>query len=190
MRKINDLKGKRFGRLLVINLHGTIKGRAFWNCICDCGKLKIANSILLTTEQTTSCGCKSKDINRKRLRLPQGISGFNTKKRNYIHGAIKRNLEFNLTDEELHILFKGNCFYCNIEPRQVSIHQTRNGEKDHSRYIYNGIDRVDNNKGYNKDNCVSCCKFCNRVRLYCTQKEFLEWIDRIILLKQNKNKCL
>jgi hypothetical protein len=29
----------------------------------------------------------------------------------------------------------------------------------------NGIDRVDNSKGYTKDNCVSCCQFCNRMKL-------------------------
>ena len=38
--------------------------KAFWNCICDCGKEKIVNSSNLTNKinPTKSCGCYCKDI--------------------------------------------------------------------------------------------------------------------------------
>lgn len=28
-------------------------------------------------------------------------------------------------------------------------------------YVYNGIDRIDNNDSYNLINCVPCCNVCN-----------------------------
>jgi hypothetical protein len=31
-------------------------------------------------------------------------------------------------------------------------------------YTYNGIDRVDNSKGYTPENTVPCCKICNKIK--------------------------
>jgi hypothetical protein len=33
-------------------------------------------------------------------------------------------------------------------------------------WVYNGIDRVDNNKQYIKENLVSCCKKCNFITFW------------------------
>jgi hypothetical protein len=38
----------------------------------------------------------------------------------------------------------------------------------------NGIDRVDNSRGYHTDNCVSCCIACNREKRAQSQAAFLE----------------
>lgn len=57
-----DLKGKRFGRLLVVGRVPPIPGarNAFWQCVCDCGnKTKVAASNLGKT--TLSCGCYAKE---------------------------------------------------------------------------------------------------------------------------------
>lgn len=61
-----------------------------------------------------------------------------------------RNLDFKLTKEEVKILHKQKCVYCNRNPNQGN------------KYKFNGIDRLDNNKGYIKINCVTCCRKCNR----------------------------
>jgi 2-iminoacetate synthase ThiH len=45
--------------------------------------------------------------------------------------------------------------------------------------IYNGIDRVDNDKGYLLNNCVGACKFCNFAKKQSDLIGFKEWIDRI-----------
>lgn len=31
-------------------------------------------------------------------------------------------------------------------------------------YFYNGIDRLDNTKGYTPENSVACCKHCNSLK--------------------------
>jgi hypothetical protein len=59
--KFIDLTGQRFGRLVVKNFNCIKKGRTFWNCECDCGNKKIANSDSLKNGDIKSCGCLRKD---------------------------------------------------------------------------------------------------------------------------------
>ena len=61
---INNLNGRRFGRLTVIAFHGyseSKKSSALWMCKCDCGKNKVVKGGNLTNKnrssQTLSCGC-------------------------------------------------------------------------------------------------------------------------------------
>lgn len=52
-----DLKGLRFGKLVVLEeVQRPLHGR-FWLCLCDCGKKTITNSNRLTSGKTRSCGC-------------------------------------------------------------------------------------------------------------------------------------
>ena len=47
-------------------------------------------------------------------------------------------------------------------------------ESEHSKFIYNGIDRIDNSKGYEKYNSVSCCEKCNRMKNILGKAEFIK----------------
>lgn len=66
MGKLIDLKGQRFGRLLVLRQEQTRKRRAYWLCRCDCGTEKILSASALRYGSTRSCGCLRKDISRAR----------------------------------------------------------------------------------------------------------------------------
>ena len=56
--KINDLTGKRFGRLLVLNMTDKrIDRRVVWECQCDCGNKHLVQSNSLLSGKTQSCGC-------------------------------------------------------------------------------------------------------------------------------------
>lgn len=62
MPKFCDLVGKRFGRLTVLKHIGKTKAKKqLWECICDCGKSHNADSGVLTSGNTMSCGCYLKD---------------------------------------------------------------------------------------------------------------------------------
>ena len=53
-----DLTNQRFGRLTVLRFSHTGKwGRAFWACLCDCGKETVASGEDLKSGNTASCGC-------------------------------------------------------------------------------------------------------------------------------------
>jgi len=58
MRKIIDLTGQRFTRLVVLKQNGRSKSRdVIWLCKCDCGKETSATGVDLKRGTTKSCGC-------------------------------------------------------------------------------------------------------------------------------------
>jgi hypothetical protein len=52
-----DLTGKKFNRLMVVNLSHKDKYSYYWNCVCECGNLKTERGARLKNGQTKSCGC-------------------------------------------------------------------------------------------------------------------------------------
>ena len=55
--KINDLTGRRFGKLVVASRSESRNGRAFWLCLCDCGNTTKVSGSNLLSGHTSSCGC-------------------------------------------------------------------------------------------------------------------------------------
>lgn len=63
MSRVKDLKGKRFGRLIVVEFAGLDKyRRAMWKCKCDCGKECIKTAKHLLQKSTKSCGCLQSEV--------------------------------------------------------------------------------------------------------------------------------
>lgn len=63
--KIENLIGKRFGRLVVLYPKERKPcEKAYWICQCDCGKTTIVNDYKLKTGHTKSCGCLKYRQNR------------------------------------------------------------------------------------------------------------------------------
>ena len=46
-------------------------------------------------------------------------------------------------------------------------------------YKYSGIDRVNSEKGYVKNNVVPCCKVCNIAKHNMSQNDFFNWINKV-----------
>lgn len=90
----------------------------------------------------------------------------------YRRNAIRRNIEWSLTYQEVNKLIAAPCHYCNI-PTSLKYY-TNEGD-----YNYNGIDRVDNTQGYIEGNVVSCCTICNRAKSVLSIEEFRTWIIAI-----------
>lgn len=72
----NDLTGKEFGRLRVIERAGkkSRKSDTMWRCECRCGNIKIAASASLRRGRTASCGClqsETSSANGKALAGPR-----------------------------------------------------------------------------------------------------------------------
>ena len=77
-------------------------------------------------------------------------------KHGYRERSAKRGLAFTLTKKYFKKLIKSNCAYCGKPP-----------SNNLRGMLFNSIDRVDNHRGYYKDNCVSCCKECNWIKGNC-----------------------
>jgi len=168
-----DITSQKFGRLTAIRFIESKQGQSRWLFDCECGKQTITSSQRVKKGHTKSCGC----IRIERRKLAEGEAARNIVYRQYKIDAKKRNLEFNLNIDEFEKLTKGNCFFCGIEP---STTQTLNiNTKNSSNYIYNGIDRINNNIGYIYSNCASCCYDCNQAKWTRSVEEFLEWAHRL-----------
>lgn len=76
----------------------------------------------------------------------------------YVKSAKKRGLDFELKKTAFEAMIVAPCFYC--------AHQ-KQGE-------VNGIDRLDNNKGYAEGNVVTCCQACNDAKGTQHPQEFID----------------
>lgn len=76
-RHVNDLTGRRFGRLTVLELLPERKNdRAVWLCRCECGRTAEAVSSSLVSGNTRSCGCLIREAARARQpNQPKNHSG-------------------------------------------------------------------------------------------------------------------
>ena len=66
--RLNDLSGKRFGRLVVLGrmAQNNANNKVIWLCQCDCGRQTVVIGSRLYTGKTKSCGCliREKTIER------------------------------------------------------------------------------------------------------------------------------
>lgn len=164
-----DLSGKVFGKLLVLHKIGVDKNRrVLWECLCNCGNKNISPTRYLIRGSRKDCGCGKLQRNilmgesRRKPELPQIIAKIRD---GYIQNAKKKNLKFSLTDTLLYRLITSNCFYCDTLP--TAIKKLRNVQLK-----WNGIDRLDNQVGYEVDNCVTCCSDCNYLKNKLNYTEF------------------
>ena len=80
----------------------------------------------------------------------------------YKKNAKRRNLDFQLTKEEFYDITSKPCHYCG------------------NFQNYNGIDRIDSDKGYYFENCVPCCEVCNKMKLDYSVEFWIKHIKQII----------
>lgn len=175
MGTLLDLTGQEFGRLAVLTRVGT-RG-SFWRCRCLCGKVIVAKGEHLRRGYKQSCNCLRDQLAAKRLsarKLAFGQANRNGVYADYQESARQRGLEWSLGWFEFDVLTLGDCHYCGRPPSNLAKDKSKNGE-----YRYNGIDRQDNNRGYVKDNCVSCCRICNLMKRTMSEQEFRGHVERI-----------
>jgi hypothetical protein len=93
----------------------------------------------------------------------------------YVSDALRRGYTFNLDDDFFFRLVFAPCNYCGQLPSTEMKNKGMNGT-----VLYNGIDRVNNLRGYEPDNVVSCCSVCNRAKSSMPADEWFAWINRLI----------
>lgn len=101
--------------------------------------------------------------------------------REYVKKAKAREIDFELSLSDATKLFELPCHYCQAAPSN-----SRTRVNGNSVY-YQGIDRVDNSKGYILTNVVPCCKYCNAAKLDLSEENFLKHITRIYFNKVQRS---
>ena len=143
-RRLTVKAGDRFTRLVVICALGSERGHSIASVKCDCGKEFKARISCLKSGNTKSCGCLSPDATKK-----SHTTHGQTDSPTYIcyHNMIRRCCD------------SSNKAYKNYGGRGITVCESWKsgfenffadmGEKPAGRTL----ERIDNNKGYSKENC-------------------------------------
>ena len=187
-----DITGQRFGRLLVLSQASSKHKRAYWICLCDCGKQCTAMGKYLRQGKKQSCGCLHRENRlwlsakgvqaRVENRHPPGEAAFNLLFASYRGSAESRGINFELSKEIFKSLTSSPCFYCGVSPFSIYKPSLSGG------YLYNGIDRRDNKLGYTHSNIVPCCKYCNWMKNVFTEEQFLNQCALVTEFQNKKRK--
>ena len=123
-----------------------------------------------TVKRCKECYVKLKETEEKRERDERDYNkerkaNILTHYNEYLRGAIKKNLQFNLDADQFETLVNSRCHYCD--------------EYDGTKVI--GIDRVDSERGYFIENVVPCCSTCNFMKSDLEKDDFLNHICKIYL---------
>ena len=153
---MNDLTGKKFGRLMALEptekrKHGCI----IWICLCDCGNLIEVRSDELKFKHKKSCGCLRGERARKRgkesINYKHGDSIVKTRKKLYrIWQAIKTRC---LNPNHITYYYYGNrnIKICNEWKNDYLAFKT--WALSHGYIEGLTIDRINNNGNYEPNNC-------------------------------------
>lgn len=197
-----DLTGKHFGYLRVIKHIGYKSNSHFrsavWACQCICGKKLELLTPHLTVRNKRSCGCKHPVGLHKIRNKSARLASMNRFLSNYKIRAKRRDIDWELSKFAAFRLILGDCFYCGAEPSPYNMYTAKSGEinKRHMRPEWvqtgwigtNGIDRLNNDRDYTKDNTVSCCGKCNIAKNDIPLGEFYSWMRRVSIFQMKPQK--
>jgi hypothetical protein len=186
-RPIRDFTGQRFGSYVVLrrgpDRYPRIKNgyhhfTTTWVCRCDCGREKIRTSQdVKRSDRCLICHNKAKMLDATEACTRVLLNG-------YRQSAKIRDFAWLLSDQEFARMILLPCHYCGKRPDEDPITavqpvQEMRQKGENRKLMYNGIDRVDNEIGYETSNVVTCCKFCNKAKHRMNVAEFLLWLNRI-----------
>ena len=160
-----DLTGQKFGYWTVLRLsEKRLRKSRYWWCSCECKTEQEVATYNLTSGKSQSCGCHSKDVFHAKRRFGNALDAkWYRRFARHIYCAKQRGVPAFLTDEQFKTLCSSPCHYCG----------------GFSKSGINGVDRSDSTKGYQLENCVSCCSTCNTAKLSMSVEEFAKWIVRV-----------
>lgn len=146
IKKVRCQTGDRFGRLLLKEKsHSDKNGNSKWLCQCDCGNEKIIYLFSLKNGNTRSCGCLLKET---------------TKNVHTKHGKCNHILYRTWESMKQRCNNSNSTNYANYGARGITVSERWSDSfedflKDMEEYHKEGLqlDRIDNNKGYSRENC-------------------------------------
>jgi hypothetical protein len=141
---------------------------------CICGVQKVVSGRSIKNGSSKSCGCKKHLYDRRGIRKLGDKPARNKAYSFYRTKALNVGLEFDLSLKKFEELTSSLCFYCGCEPQNTYKTNT-------DTYKYNGLDRVDNSKGYTESNVVPCCGSCNTRKSSITKEmifKLYEWFKQ------------
>lgn len=174
--KLKNFVGERFDTHTVIKrVEDDPRYGPAWLLRCSCGEEKVITSkhlhVIRGTATQLKCSCRP-----TLAALPKGHAAFNGLYNKWRYRAQQRRpVPFELSKQEVWELIQQPCHYCGVEP----YHTWPPDGHTNGRIVYQGLDRVDNDRGYVSGNVVPCCGTCNKAKLAMSQSAFKDWVCRV-----------
>ena len=179
---INTVLKNKYNKLTPLKFLGYIKLKRGWTsvfrCQCDCGTIvnilgpKLTGKNPKNMRQT--CGCIELGHKNSRFR---GYGEISLEKWAAIKSsAIKRNIPFNITIQQIWELFLKQNRRCALTGETLSFNisqRQRNGTAS--------LDRIDSSHGYSIDNIQWVHKDINFMKQTLSQEKFFEWCRKIVI---------
>jgi hypothetical protein len=179
--KIPELN-QRFNKLVFIKEIIGTGNRKYWECKCDCGKIKEFPYWSVFIGTTKSCGCYQRQITSNAKWKGHGeISGkYWTEIK---EGAKRRQISFELTIEEGWELFLKQNKKCNLSGLEIEFSRMK-----HKFPQTASLDRIDNSKGYITGNIQWLHKSVNLMKHCFDEKYFTDLCVKITENLRKKNE--
>lgn len=179
-----NLIGCMFGRLTVIAALPRKNNRTWWQCQCSCDETVVfeVRGDYLTGNAMRSCGCMHAETKAEASQKMRVYDTYSERSARHIWG--KEYRDGGLTFEQFYELSQKNCFYCGAAPSSIS-NPHKNDEnssqkaKDEGDFVYNGLDRMNNDYKHTLENVVPCCKICNLTKGIMNMEDFEKFIRAI-----------
>lgn len=154
--RMNDMVGQYINDWCILSARPNNR-KSYVLAKCICGKIKEVRGRSIKDNTSKNCGCKKGIKLRNKQRKPGTDSALYAVYSQYKRKAKYHNQIFELNLEQFKELTSKNCYYCDSEPHNRV-------QKHKYIYYYNGLDRVNNEKGYELTNIVACCEHCNTLK--------------------------
>lgn len=181
-RNLIDLKGKRFGRLVVLEEAPNPRKNgkeAYWKCKCDCGKIKNICGGSLRKELTTSCGC---------YHFETVYEGCGDLCKVFWYGIIRhaksRKIPVEITIKDAWEIFLKQDKKCALSGKDIKL--VPNVSKNRKENTAS-LDRINSDKGYTIDNVQWVHKDLNIMKNKYDMDTFVQYCKDIV---EHQNKKL
>jgi hypothetical protein len=189
-RKRTKIKmGDKFGRLTILRWIGYQNSHKTYEVRCECGTIKTVTGTHMVQGYIKSCGCLHFEMRSK----APGFAGYSKIFTQYKANARNRKLSFKLTFKKFIEIISQNCYYCGQKPQKKYHYLSEDGviqngvtakAVDRAWIYINGVDRMDNTKGYTQQNSGPCCFECNRAKMDRSSEEFIAHSQKIATRRQ------
>lgn len=167
--RVKNISGNVYGKLTVIEFAGINNHKAYWLCECECGNRKTFPYGNLKYNNTSSCGC----------------------------GHYEKTITHGMTNSRLYSIWRNAYSRCNnpnakhyerYGGRGITFHQEwkENFESFYNWAIENGyedgltLERINNNEGYNPNNCKWATRTEQQANRYNTKTTEINGVSRTL----------
>lgn len=155
------------------------KKRRMYVTQCDCGKQEVKRKDWVLSGRTTSCKSCSAKRTAANFPMPVRKTGYGELSGTHFlaikHGALRRDIPFELTPKQLWELYETQRGLCALTNLPITLNRSIKNNNVNWEVVTASLDRIDSKDSYNIGNVQWAHKDINRLKNNYTLEELLYW---------------